>query len=149
MLNVYFFSQVGFSRGAGSQLMLSAMSTRSQYDVVEEQARELLNREEQATLRYYLAQYSRGGVTVPGFVAALRELFNTGAKSSAGSRAAAHDTDSLSLISADSADAFMDDHHKRTLFSTKQIDDPSDDSGVDVNQPPHPLDPRAFLSLDG
>ena len=73
-------TQVGFSRGAGSQLMLSAMSTRSQHDILEEQARVLLNTEEQATLRYYLAEYSRDVVTVPGFVSALVELFNTGAK---------------------------------------------------------------------
>ncbi|XP_076436125.1 whirlin-like [Babylonia areolata] len=140
---------VGFSRGAGSQLMLSAMSTRSQYDVVEQQARELLNREEQATLRYYLAQYVRGGVSVPGFVAALRELFNTGAKmtlmsdirpllqaqdvgtfdrlvhthqhqaSTSGAGSRVNDTDSLSMVSADSADFFMEDFNKRTLFSSK------------------------------
>ena len=72
--------QVGFSRGAGSQLMLSAMSTRSQYDILEEQARVLLNTEEQATLRYYLAEYSRDVIKVPGFVSALVELLNTGAK---------------------------------------------------------------------
>ncbi|XP_070175676.1 whirlin-like [Littorina saxatilis] len=71
---------VGFSRGAGSQLMLSAMSTRSQYDIVEDQARVLLNTEEQATLRYYLAEYTREVIRVPGLAFALAELFNTGAK---------------------------------------------------------------------
>ena len=60
--------------------MLSAMSTRSQYDILEDQARVLLNSEEQATLRYYLAEYSRDVIKVPGFVSALMELFNTGAK---------------------------------------------------------------------
>jgi hypothetical protein len=34
------------------------------------------------------------------------------------------------------------------VVCVQQLDDPSDDSGVDLNNPP-PLDPRAFLSLDG
>nr|KAG5705752.1 hypothetical protein BaRGS_027411 [Batillaria attramentaria] len=70
----------GFSRGAGSQLMWSAMPMRSQHDVLEDQARVLLNNEEQATLRYYLAEYSRNNIRVPGLVSALVELLNTGAK---------------------------------------------------------------------
>ena len=61
--------------------MLSAMSShRSQQEIVEAQARVLLNTEEQATLRYYLTEYNRDVVKVGGLVSALVELFNTGAK---------------------------------------------------------------------
>ncbi|KAK7495762.1 hypothetical protein BaRGS_00012982 [Batillaria attramentaria] len=143
-------TSTGFSRGAGSQLMWSAMPMRSQHDVLEDQARVLLNNEEQATLRYYLAEYSRNNIRVPGLVSALVELLNTGAKftlmaeirtliqpkdldlfdsilrkhqyqghSPQGILGKAVDPDSISLLSGDSADAFMDDTQKRTLFSTK------------------------------
>ncbi|ESO96044.1 hypothetical protein LOTGIDRAFT_116246 [Lottia gigantea] len=69
----------GFMRGAGSQLMLNSMA-RTQWDMIEEQSRILLNETEQATLRYYLTEYQRNSIMIDGLVFALFELLNTQAK---------------------------------------------------------------------
>ena len=68
-----------FSKGIGSQLMYnSAIATK--WDMIEEQARDLLNNTEQGTLRYYLSEYQKGYITVDGLVLASFELLNTKAK---------------------------------------------------------------------
>ncbi|KAF6034196.1 DFNB31 [Bugula neritina] len=81
------YQQHGFTKGAGSQLMLSrnmalpqqSHNSRS-YAVVEEQARNLLNDNERGTLKFYLDEYNKSYVSVEALVAALKELFNTQAK---------------------------------------------------------------------
>ena len=68
-----------FSKGIGSQLIYnSAVSTK--WDMIENQARELLNNTEQGTLRYYLSEYQKGYITVDGLLLASFELLNTKAK---------------------------------------------------------------------
>ena len=68
-----------FSKGIGSQLIYnSAISTK--WDMIENQARELLNNTEQGTLRYYLSEYQKGYITVDGLLLASFELLNTKAK---------------------------------------------------------------------
>ena len=59
--------------------MRTGLSWQS-HDVIDQQARILLNESEQATLRYYLREYQKGAVAVGGLVAALFELLNTQAK---------------------------------------------------------------------
>ena len=56
----------------------SAVSTK--WDMIENQARDLLNNTEQGTLRYYLTEYQKGYITVDGLVLASFELLNTKAK---------------------------------------------------------------------
>jgi len=77
--NVVLLVQTGFSKGPGSQLMLSSLAT-SKWDMIEEAARHQLNSTEQGTLRYYLNEYQKDQITIEGLVLALSELLNTHAK---------------------------------------------------------------------
>ena len=73
------FHQSGFSKGAGSQLMLRS-ATQSRWDTLEGAAKHELNEAEQRMLRHYLQQYRQGQITVEDLVQGLRELLNTHAK---------------------------------------------------------------------
>lgn len=59
--------------------MLNSLA-RIKWDMIEEQAHQLLNEKEQGTLRYYLNEYQKGFIRVDGLVMALFELLNTHAK---------------------------------------------------------------------
>ncbi|XP_069121383.1 whirlin-like isoform X2 [Argopecten irradians] len=69
----------GFSKGAGSQLMLSSLAN-SKWNMIEEVGGQQLNEAEHGTMRYYLKEYQRDHITVEGLVLALTELLNTHAK---------------------------------------------------------------------
>ena len=72
-----------FVRGAGSQLMHSSTTStagRTQWGLLEERARHVLNPGEQETLHYYLNQYSDKHITVHALMLALLQLLNTQAK---------------------------------------------------------------------
>ncbi|XP_041368302.1 whirlin-like isoform X2 [Gigantopelta aegis] len=142
------YNTIGFMKGAGSQLMRTGLSWQS-HDVIDQQARILLNDSEQATLRYYLREYQKGAVGVDGLVSALFELLNTQAKFTLLSdirtlitpreldrfdtlvlRKEADLTrigqrhsvipDNLSVISHDSGQPFIEDKNRRTLFSAER-----------------------------
>ena len=68
-------------RGAGSQLMHSSMSNKqTQWGMVEEKGRSLLNDDERTTMNYYLNEYQQGQIRVDSLVLALLQLLNTQAK---------------------------------------------------------------------
>ncbi|OWF39924.1 whirlin-like isoform X2 [Mizuhopecten yessoensis] len=69
----------GFSKGAGSQLMLTSLAN-SKWNMIEEAGGQQLNETEHGTMRYYLKEYKRNHITVDGLVLALTELLNTHAK---------------------------------------------------------------------
>ena len=70
-----------FLRGAGSQLMHSSMATQqTQWGMIEEQGRNLLNEAERSTMLYYLNEYQQNHIDVESLVLALLELLNTHAK---------------------------------------------------------------------
>nr|XP_055206467.1 whirlin isoform X4 [Gorilla gorilla gorilla] len=70
----------GFYKGpAGSQVTLSSLGNQTRV-LLEEQARHLLNKQERATMAYYLDEYRGGSVSVEALVMALFELLNTHAK---------------------------------------------------------------------
>ncbi|XP_060071925.1 whirlin-like [Ylistrum balloti] len=69
----------GFSKGAGSQLMLTSLAN-SKWNMIEEVGGQQLNETEHGTMRYYLKEYQRDHITVEGLVLALTELLNTHAK---------------------------------------------------------------------
>ncbi|XP_063552785.1 whirlin isoform X5 [Gorilla gorilla gorilla] len=70
----------GFYKGpAGSQVTLSSLGNQTRV-LLEEQARHLLNKQEHATMAYYLDEYRGGSVSVEALVMALFELLNTHAK---------------------------------------------------------------------
>ena len=73
-----------FSKGAGSQLVHQSLFTQpavaSQWGMLDEQARQLLNPDEQDTMTYYLTQYQDGHINVKQVVLALMQLLNTHAK---------------------------------------------------------------------
>uniref|UniRef100_G3QMF4 Whirlin n=1 Tax=Gorilla gorilla gorilla TaxID=9595 RepID=G3QMF4_GORGO len=72
--------QPGFYKGpAGSQVTLSSLGNQTRV-LLEEQARHLLNKQEHATMAYYLDEYRGGSVSVEALVMALFELLNTHAK---------------------------------------------------------------------
>lgn len=70
-----------FRKGIGSQLMYNT-AISSKWDLIEDQAIQLLNETEQGTLRYYLSEYQAGFITVDGLAMASFELLNTKAKMS-------------------------------------------------------------------
>ncbi|XP_032721585.1 whirlin isoform X2 [Lontra canadensis] len=73
-------NKLGFYKGpAGSQVTLSSLGNQMRL-LLEEQARHLLNEQEQATMAYYLDEYRGGSVSVEALVTALFELLNTHAK---------------------------------------------------------------------
>ncbi|ELT89862.1 hypothetical protein CAPTEDRAFT_82749, partial [Capitella teleta] len=70
-----------FSRGAGSQLMHTSLQTqKTQYALIEDRSRHLLNDSERETLKYYLAEYSQGHLTAADLATTLLKLLNTQAK---------------------------------------------------------------------
>nr|XP_023445910.2 whirlin isoform X5 [Dasypus novemcinctus] len=73
-------SKPGFYKGpAGSQVTLSSLGNQTRV-LLEEQARQLLNEQERATMAYYLEEYRGGSVSVEALVMALFELLDTHAK---------------------------------------------------------------------
>ncbi|XP_072096053.1 whirlin isoform X1 [Mobula birostris] len=64
---------------AGSQVMLSSLVNQARA-MLDEQARHLLNEQEQATMAYYLNEYTESNISVQALVMALFELLNTHAK---------------------------------------------------------------------
>ncbi|XP_038230861.1 whirlin isoform X2 [Dermochelys coriacea] len=64
---------------AGSQVMLSSLVNQTRV-MLEEQARHLLNKQERATMAYYLDEYKETNISVDSLVMALFELLNTHAK---------------------------------------------------------------------
>ena len=48
--------------------------------MIDEQARQLLNENERATMNYYLGEYQKGHINIDALVLALFELLNTQAK---------------------------------------------------------------------
>lgn len=61
--------------------MLNSISNQqTQKGMIEEQARQLLNDNERATMNYYLAEYEKSQINVQSLNLALFELFNTQAK---------------------------------------------------------------------
>ncbi|XP_059850035.1 whirlin-like isoform X4 [Hypanus sabinus] len=64
---------------AGSQVMLSSLVNQARA-MLDEQARHLLNEQEQATMAYYLNEYTESNIGVQALVMALFELLNTHAK---------------------------------------------------------------------
>ncbi|XP_032905158.1 whirlin isoform X1 [Amblyraja radiata] len=64
---------------AGSQVMLSSLVNQARA-MLDEQARHLLNEHEQATMAYYLDEYTENNISVQALVMALFELLNTHAK---------------------------------------------------------------------
>ncbi|XP_022105757.1 whirlin-like isoform X2 [Acanthaster planci] len=76
-------SSSNFSRGiAGTQVMYnSSLGSGSQaWGMIEDQARHLLNENEQGTMMYYLKEYQNATICVDALVMALFELLNTHAK---------------------------------------------------------------------
>ena len=82
--HLLFLFQSVFSKGAGSQLVHQSLFTQpavsSQWGMLDEQARQLLNQHEQDTMTYYLTQYQESHINVKQVVMALMQLFNTHAK---------------------------------------------------------------------
>ncbi|XP_033105597.1 whirlin-like isoform X2 [Anneissia japonica] len=67
-----------FKKGiAGSQIMYNTSMT---WNMIEEQARQLLNENERGTMKYYLGEYQKAHISVDELVLALFELLNTHAK---------------------------------------------------------------------
>ena len=58
----------------------SMLSQRSQWTLLEEQGKQLLNDNERATMNYYISEYEHDNVSVSSLVLALLELLNTRAK---------------------------------------------------------------------
>ncbi|XP_050389473.1 whirlin isoform X2 [Patella vulgata] len=168
--------RIGFSRGAGSQLMLNSMS-RQQWDMIEEQARILLNEHEQATLRYYLTEYQRSSIMIDGLVFALFELLNTQAKLTLvgeirpllnprdldqfdhlvlQKEAEVHGLgrqsslvpDSFSLMSYDSTDLHLEQQNKRTLFSSAMNKNRNGNQVFLMNPVLHSNNNNGFTSRD-
>ncbi|XP_021117847.1 whirlin isoform X2 [Heterocephalus glaber] len=73
-------NKLGFYKGpAGSQVTLSSLGNQTRV-LLEEQARHVLNRQERATMAYYLDQYRGSSISVEALAIALFELLNTHAK---------------------------------------------------------------------
>ena len=64
---------------AGTQVLYNS-GVPSQKHLIAEQARHVLNENELGTMIYYMNEYSRGFITIDGFVLALFDLLNTPAK---------------------------------------------------------------------
>ncbi|XP_048244992.1 whirlin-like isoform X1 [Haliotis rufescens] len=142
-------ARIGFSKGAGSQLMRNTTTSWPQNDVIEQHARILLNSKEQTTLRYYLSEHQKGTIQTDGLVFALFELLNTQAKFTLLTEIrplinlrdlsrydrlvrkkeaqmirdnddCALIPDTFSMLSFESTEAYLEDRYRRTLFSSEK-----------------------------
>ncbi|XP_072017578.1 whirlin-like [Amphiura filiformis] len=74
-------SSAVFSRGiAGSQMMYNTKPTNQAWNMIEDQAKHLLNENEKGTMMYYIGEYQRDNIDIDALVLALFELLNTHAK---------------------------------------------------------------------
>ena len=74
------FQQSMFHHGiAGSQVLYNG-GLPSQKNLIADQAGQILNENELGTLKYYLAEYSSGYISISAFALALFDLLNTPAK---------------------------------------------------------------------
>lgn len=70
-----------FTRGLGSQLMLSMLSGQaSQMAVLEHKAERVLTKKELAKMKHYLSEYQNSVISVDHLLMALYQLFDTKAK---------------------------------------------------------------------